>query len=66
MITSQMANPGPNPQVLTGALVGGPDGKDSYKDARDHFVHNEVAMHYNASFQSVVAILSHLKNKGFY
>ncbi len=46
-----MANPGPNLQVLTDALVGGPDGNDSYKDARDHFVHNEVAMNYNAGFQ---------------
>jgi hypothetical protein len=61
-----MANPGPNPQVLTGALVGGPDGNDSYKDARDDFVHNEVAMDYNAGFQSAVAGLAHLKNKGFY
>ncbi len=45
-----MENPGPNLQVLTGALVGGPDGNNSYKDARDHFIHNEVTMDYNAGF----------------
>ncbi len=37
-----MANPGPNPQILTGALVGGPDINDAYTDKRDDFVHNEV------------------------
>ncbi len=45
-----MENPGPNLQVLTGALVGDPDGNNSYKDARDHFIHNEVTMDYNAGF----------------
>jgi endoglucanase len=48
---------------LTGALVGGPDEKDSYTDKRDDYVHNEVAMDYNAGFQSAVAGLAHLKIK---
>merc|ERR1719322_1787122 len=32
-----------NPQILYGALVGGPDGQDNYNDARDDYVSNEVA-----------------------
>jgi len=51
-------NAGPNPQVLTGALVGGPDDKDAYTDKRDDYVHNEVAMDYNAAFQSALAALA--------
>jgi hypothetical protein len=40
----------PNPHVLTGALVGGPDADDSYQDIRSDYVHNEVALDYNAAF----------------
>jgi hypothetical protein len=50
-------NPGPNPQVLTGALVGGPDENDNYVDDRSDYVHNEVATDYNAGFQSAVVAL---------
>ncbi|CAG2108742.1 unnamed protein product, partial [Medioppia subpectinata] len=57
---SAMSNPGPNPQILTGALVGGPDKNDGYADKRDDFVHNEVAMDYNAGFQGALAALLHL------
>jgi len=53
-------SPAANPHILTGALVGGPDKSDSYKDARDDYVHNEVAVDYNAGFQSAVAGLLHL------
>lgn len=49
--------PGPNPQVLNGALVGGPDAYDNYQDKRDDFVKNEVACDYNSGFQSAVAAL---------
>lgn len=45
----------PNPHVLYGALVGGPDGHDSYRDSRLDFQSNEVACDYNAGFQSAVA-----------
>ena len=45
----------PNPQVLTGALVGGPNDKDSYNDARSDYIQNEVATDYNAGFQSATA-----------
>lgn len=46
---------GPNAQVLTGALVGGPDSNDNYTDARSDYISNEVATDYNAGFQSAVA-----------
>jgi endoglucanase len=61
---SAFTSPTPNPQVLTGALVGGPDADDSYEDKRDDYVHNEVACDYNAGFQSASAGLLHLKLKG--
>jgi hypothetical protein len=38
-----MNNPGGNPHVLYGALVGGPDGADSYQDQRNNFIQNEVS-----------------------
>ncbi len=56
----------PNPHILTGAVVGGPDKSDAYKDDRNDYVHNEVAMDYNAGFQSAVAALADLKNKGYF
>merc|ERR1712004_282342 len=41
---------------LYGALVGGPtDQNESYNDARDDYVANEVTTDYNAGFQGVVA-----------
>ncbi len=55
-------NPGPNPQILTGGLVGGPDINDTYEDKRSDYVHNEVACDYNAGFQSAVAGIASLKN----
>ncbi len=61
---SAFTSPLPNPQVLTGALVGGPDANDSYEDKRDDYVHNEVACDYNAGFQNANAGLLHLKLKG--
>ncbi len=53
---------GPNPQILTGAMVGGPGKDDGYTDSRSDYVHNEVACDYNAGFQSAVAALAHLKD----
>ncbi|KAK3581341.1 hypothetical protein CHS0354_016185 [Potamilus streckersoni] len=49
------ADPGPNPNVLNGALVGGPDAHDHYEDRRDDYVKNEVACDYNAGFQGALA-----------
>ena len=42
-------------------MVGGPDNNDAYNDKRDDYVHNEVAMDYNAGLQSALAGLLHLK-----
>ncbi|WAR15156.1 GUN4-like protein, partial [Mya arenaria] len=51
----EQKNPGPNPHVLYGALVGGPGADDSYKDDRMDYVKNEVACDYNAAWQSGIA-----------
>lgn len=51
----------PNAHVLIGALVGGPDRNDYYKDDRKNHAMNEVATDYNAGFQSAVAGLKQLE-----
>jgi hypothetical protein len=48
-------NAGPNPHIIFGALVGGPNQNDEYADDRENFKTNEVACDYNAGFQSVLA-----------
>ena len=50
-------SPDCNPQVLYGGLVGGPDENDLWQDDRGDYVHNEVALDYNAGFTSAVAYL---------
>ncbi|CAF0791123.1 unnamed protein product [Adineta ricciae] len=57
------SSPHPNPQLLIGALVGGPDENDNYEDRRDDFIKNEVTTDYNAGFQSVLAGLLHYQFK---
>ena len=44
-----------NPNVLFGALVGGPDKSGNFKDDRSDYIQSEVAVDYNAGFQSAVA-----------
>jgi len=61
---SGMNNPGPNGQVLHGALVGGPDNNDNYVDDRNNFQMTEVATDYNAGFQGVLAALTALNVNG--
>jgi len=51
-------SPAANPQILYGAVVGGPNSNDQYNDARDDYISNEVATDYNAGFQSAVAYLA--------
>lgn len=53
--------PGPNPQLLYGALVSGPDENDFYQDKREDYIYNEVTLDYNAGFQSAVAGLRWLQ-----
>ena len=47
----------PNHWVLFGALVGGPNFYDQYKDVRNDYIMNEVAIDYNAGFQYSVSAL---------
>lgn len=54
----------PNPNVLKGALVGGPGQNDDYVDNRNDYVKNEVAVDYNAGFQSALAGLAHFESNG--
>lgn len=54
-------NSGPNAHVLHGALVGGPDRYDNFKDDRTEVKYSEVATDYNAGFQSAVAGLRRLQ-----
>ncbi len=51
---------GPNPQILYGGLVGGPNDNDSYQDKRSDYVGNEVAVDYNAGFTGALAGLIQL------
>lgn len=47
---------GPNPQTISGALVGGPGGPgDDYQDDRNNFQTNEVAIDFNAGFTGALA-----------
>lgn len=54
-------SPKPNPQLLYGAVVSGPDENDNYKDLREEYIYNEVTLDYNAGFQSAVAGLRQLE-----
>jgi hypothetical protein len=56
---SKGADKGPdeNVFVLYGALAGGPGARDDYKDTRNNYEMNEVALDYNAAFQGLLAFL---------
>lgn len=45
----------PNPNLLIGAVVGGPDIKDSYADSRADFVHSEPTTYINAPLVGTLA-----------
>lgn len=53
-----ISDPGPNPHVIYGALVGGPTCDDKYEDIRADFVRNEVACDYNAAYTGIIARFS--------
>ncbi|PRW20216.1 Endoglucanase 1 [Chlorella sorokiniana] len=55
---------GPNPQVIAGALVGGPNSADRYEDKRSDFQANEVAVDYNAGYTGALAGLIQLLGTG--
>jgi len=58
---AQLSAPGPSPQVLEGAMVGGPDANGKYEDLRTDYVQNEVATDYNSGFQGALAGIAHLE-----
>jgi len=60
---SALNSPNPNPQVLYGALAGGPDQYDNYQDDRNNYQCNEVAIDYNAGFQGALAGILHAQLK---
>ncbi|CAG9814737.1 unnamed protein product [Phaedon cochleariae] len=51
----------PNPQILYGALVSGPNQKDYFEDTREEFLYTDVNIDYNAGFQSALAGLIHVQ-----
>lgn len=54
---SDFDRPDPNPMILYGALVGGPEGPgdNSYNDKRSDYVSNEVASDYNSGLTGALA-----------
>jgi hypothetical protein len=48
-------SPDPNPNVIVGALVGGPDENDNFSDGRQDWMHTEVGCDYNSILQGVMA-----------
>uniref|UniRef100_A0A7N0RC39 Endoglucanase n=1 Tax=Kalanchoe fedtschenkoi TaxID=63787 RepID=A0A7N0RC39_KALFE len=48
----------PNPNVLTGAIVGGPNQDDGYSDDRSDYSHSEPATYINAALVGPLAYLS--------
>ena len=44
-------------------LVGGPDRYGRYSDRREDYVHNDVAITYNAGFQSAIAALKYYQDE---
>lgn len=55
---SYFNTPDPNPNVIAGALVGGPNLDGSLADNRSNYVNLEVAVDYNAAFTGVLAFLA--------
>lgn len=52
----------PNRHTLVGALVGGPDEEDVYKDERWNIKQSEVALDYNAAFTGALARLARIQS----
>jgi hypothetical protein len=47
----------PNPNVLVGAIVGGPDSGDNFSDDRNNYQQSEPATYINAPFVGALAFL---------
>jgi hypothetical protein len=50
----------PNPNILVGAVVGGPDLHDSFPDERSDYEQSEPATYINAPLVGSLAYLAHL------
>ncbi|KAF5477984.1 hypothetical protein F2P56_004584 [Juglans regia] len=48
----------PNPNILVGAIVGGPDSKDNFSDDRNNYQQSEPATYINAPFVGALAFFS--------
>lgn len=48
----------PNPNVLVGAIVGGPDSRDNFADDRNNYQQSEPATYINAPFVGAAAFFS--------
>ncbi|XP_028774810.1 endoglucanase-like [Neltuma alba] len=52
----------PNPNILVGAIVGGPDSNDQFNDVRSDYSHSEPTTYMNAAFVSSLAALLPAQN----
>lgn len=56
------AQPDPNPNIIIGALVGGPDSKDRFKDDRKNYMQTEACTYNTAPLVGMLAKLHELSN----
>ncbi|KAJ6751715.1 hypothetical protein OIU85_002169 [Salix viminalis] len=57
---------GPNPNVLVGALVGGPDMKDRFRDERENYAQTEACTYNTATLVGVFAKLHWLEKDSLF
>ncbi|KAK4279143.1 hypothetical protein QN277_016894 [Acacia crassicarpa] len=57
------SNEGPNPNVVVGALVGGPDFEDKFEDRRNNYMQTEACTYNTAPLVAVFAKLLELQNQ---
>ncbi|CAH9106557.1 unnamed protein product [Cuscuta europaea] len=55
--TEALTSTDPNPNLHVGAIVGGPDSQDRYRDKRENYEQSEPITYINAAFVGVVASL---------
>ena len=53
--SAEFASPDPNPHVLFGALVAGPDANDNHQDVRDSSG-NAISIEYNGGLSAALAL----------
>ena len=59
----EKASSGPNPQLLIGAVVGGPDINDRFYDDRNNYKQSEVALDFNAGYQGRISFRGRIHPK---